>query len=91
MTVGGKDAPVLLCDILLRCCGWEEREINAAASQKSSPKVLSLISFPPYPDTDYKEETLRSAKQPALMQKPVTTSRPRAAEAIANVSFPTGA
>lgn len=91
MTVGGKDASVLLCDILVSRCGWQESEMNTAASQKSSPKILSLLSFPPYSDMDYIEETLRSAKQPSLMLKRVTTAWPRSAEVIANVSFPTGA
>lgn len=65
--------------------------MNAAAFQKPSPKVLSLISFHPYSDMDYVEETLRSAKQPMLMPKRVTTARPHSAEAIANVSSPPGA
>lgn len=65
--------------------------MNAVAFQKSSPKVLSLISFPLYSDMDYIEETLRSAKQPMLMPKRLTTAQSHPAEAIANVSSPTGA
>ena len=62
--------------------------MNAAASKKSSPEVLSLICFPLCPDMDYTEETLRSAKQPVLMPKRATTAWPCSAEAIANVSSP---
>lgn len=56
---------MLPCGVSVRCCGSEEGEMNAAASQKSAPKVLSLISFPPHSDTVCIEKALRSAEQPA--------------------------
>lgn len=65
VTVGGKDISVLPCGVSVRCCGSEEGKMNAAASQKSAPKVLSLISFPPHSDTVCTEKALRSAQQPA--------------------------
>lgn len=64
MTVGGKDISVLPCGVSVRCCGSEEGKMNAAASQKSAPKILSLISFPPHSDTVCTEKAVRSAQQP---------------------------